>query len=67
MQGYILSCYPVILPSQVILPTDITLISTFHMQGNILCGVSAILPLQVILPSGDVIAVSALRVLRTRT
>ena len=36
MQGNILSCYPVILPSQVILLSDVTSVSEFHMQGNIL-------------------------------
>ena len=66
MQGNILSCDPVILPSQVTLPSDVTLVSAFHMQGNILASFLAILPSQVILPSGDVIAVSAVAVVRMR-
>ena len=61
MQGNILSCYLVILPSQVILLSNVTSVSAFHMQGNIslVSGFPAILPSQVILPSGDVIAVSS--------
>ena len=59
MQGNILSCHSVILPSQVILPSDFTSVRAFHMQCNILSGLPAILPSLVILPSGDVIAVSA--------
>ena len=65
MQGnYILSCYSVILPSQVILPTDITWVSAFQVQSNILLSFPAILPSQVILPSGDIIAASAVAVVR---
>ena len=64
MQGNILSHYPVILPSQVILPSDVTSVSTFHEHGNILSGFPAILPLHVILPSGDVIAVSAVAIIK---
>ena len=67
MQGNVLSCYPVILPSQVILPSNVTSVSTFHMQGNILSGFPAMLPLQVILPSGDVIVFSAVAVVRVRS
>ena len=52
MQGNILSCYPVILPSQVILLSDVTSVSAFNMQ--------------LILPSGDVIAVSSVTVVRIR-
>ena len=61
MQGNILSCYPVILPSLVILLSDVTSVSAFHRQGNILLvsGFPAILPSQIILLSGDVIAVSS--------
>ena len=68
MQCNILSCYPVILPSQVILLSDITSVSAFNMQGNILLvsGSPAILHSQVILPSGDVIAVSSVTVVRIR-
>ena len=44
MQGNILSCNPEILPSQVMIPTDVTSLHAFHMQGNILSGSSAILP-----------------------
>ena len=43
MQGNILLCYPVILFLQVILPSDVTLVSAFHLQGNILSGFPAIL------------------------
>ena len=53
MQGYSLSCYPVILPSQVILPSDVSSVRAFHMQGNIPSGFPALLPLQIILPSVD--------------
>ena len=35
MQANILSC-PVIILSQVILTSDVTSVSAFHMQGNIL-------------------------------
>ena len=56
MQGNILLCYPVILHSQVILPSDLTCVSAFHVQRNFLSGFSAVLP------SGDVIAVSAVAV-----
>ena len=66
MQGNILSHYPVILPSQVILPSDVTSVSTFHEQGNILSGFPAILPLHVIFTSGDVIAVSAVAIINIR-
>ena len=61
MQGNILSCYPVILPSQVILPPDVTSVSAFHVQGIVYR-----VPSQLILPSGDVIAVRAVTVVRTR-
>ena len=46
MQGNILSCYPVIILSQVILLSDATSESSFHMQGNILLvsGFPTILP-----------------------
>ena len=66
MQGNILSCYHVILPSQVILLFDATSVSAFHMQGNILLvsDFPVVLPSQVILPSGDVIAVSSFAVVR---
>ena len=57
MQGNNLPCFPVILPSRVILPSDV---SAFHVQGNILSAFSAILP------SGDIVAVSAVAVLRIR-
>ena len=57
MQGNILSCDPVILPLQVILPSDTTLVSAVHVGGIILSCFTAILPLQVLLPCGDVIAV----------
>ena len=53
MQINILQCYPVILPSQVVLPSDVSSVSEFHVQGNV------ILISQLILPSGDVIAVNA--------
>ena len=46
MQGNSLSCNPVILPSEVILHSDVTLVSAFHLQGNILSGFLAILPSQ---------------------
>ena len=32
LQGNILSCYPVILPWQVIFPSEVSLISAFHEQ-----------------------------------
>ena len=51
MQGNILSCYPVILLSQIILPSDVT-------------SVSRVIFYQVILLSGEVIAVSAVAVVR---
>ena len=66
MQANILSYYSVILPLQVILLSDVTLVSAFHVQGNILSGFLAILPSQVILPSCDVIAVSAVAAVRSR-
>ena len=66
MQGNILSYYPVILPSLVILPSDISSVSIFHLQGNILSGFPAILPSWVILPYGEVIAVSAVAVVTIR-
>ena len=40
------------------------MVSTVHVQGKILSGFPAILPFQVLLPSGDVIAVSAVAVVR---
>ena len=61
MQGNILRWYPEVLPSQVILLSDVTSVCSFRMQGIILSGFPAILPAQVILSSGDVIAVSAIR------
>ena len=50
MQGTILSCYPVILPYQVILLSYVTSASAINMQGNILLvsGFPALLPSQVI-------------------
>ena len=57
MQGSILSCYPVILPS------DVTSVSAFHVLAK-LSGFPTIVPAQVILPSGDVIATSAVAVVR---
>ena len=63
MQGHILQCYSVILRSQVILPSDITSVSTFHVQGKILQCYPVILPLQVILTFGDITAVSVAAVL----
>ena len=66
MHGNILQCYPVILPSQVIMHNEITLVSAFHVQGNILLSFLAILPSLVILPSDDVIATSADAVVRIR-
>ena len=62
MQGNILLYYPVMLPSQVILLSDTTSVSTFHMQGNILL----VLGVPAILPSGEVIAVSSVTVVRIR-
>ena len=61
MQSNILPCYPVILTSLVILLSDVTSVSAFHVQGNILLvsGFPAKLPMQVILLSGDVSAVSS--------
>ena len=66
MEGNILSCYPVILPSQVISLSDFTSVRAFHVQGNILLvsGFPVILPTQVILPFDDVIAVSLVAVVR---
>ena len=64
MLGNVLSCYLVILPSQIILPSDFTSVSIFHVQGNILSGFPTTLPSQVILPSGDVIPVRADAVVR---
>ena len=58
MQGNILQCYPVILPSQVILPFDVTWVSAFLVLGNIL----QCYPVKLL--SGDVIAVSAVAVVR---
>ena len=47
MQGNILSCYHVILPSKVKLPSDDTSVSAFHVQGNILSGLPAIAFVQI--------------------
>ena len=55
---------PCIIISQVILPSDITLVSAFHVQGNILSSFPAILSSQVIVPSSDINAVSAVAVIR---
>ena len=55
-----------ILPLQLIMPSDVSSVSAFHVQGNILLGSLALLPSQVILPSGDVIAVRAVAVVRNR-
>ena len=64
MQGNILYCYPVILPSRVMLPSDFTLVSAFYVQDNILSDFPAILPSQIILYTGDVIVVSAGAIVR---
>ena len=60
MQGNILLCYPAIFTSQVILPSDVISVGTFHALGNILSSRPALLP------TGDGIAVSAVAVVRIR-
>ena len=52
--------------SQVIWPSDVTLVSAFHMKGNFLADFPAILPSQVIVHPGHVIAVSVVAVVRIR-
>ena len=49
-----------------ITPSDVTSVSAFHVQCNILSGFPALLPSHVILPSDEVIAVSAVAVVRIR-
>ena len=61
MQGNIMSCVLVILPLQVVLPSDVTSVSEFHVHVS---GFPIILPSQVILPFGDIIAASAVAVVR---
>ena len=63
MNGNILQCYPVILHSQVISPSDVTSVSAFHVQ-------SIRFPRSITLAGnitlGDVIAVSTVVVVRIR-
>ena len=67
MQGNIRSGYSVMLPSQVILPSDVTLVSAFQLQGNIVSDFPAISQSQIIIASSDVvIAFSAFAIVRIR-